>query len=623
MRTAVFNKRTEVYAALFLSVMTGVVWFLLCNFDKSLTVYHDEVTYIESARDIYNGISPLLQHLRPSYFSKIFYSYLIAPGFAFNDPTVWQTFLNAVFSALTVLFTWLCSRFLIESCKLRIICAFLTALLPIYSYTVYATPDCLFFCETALGFLIFTALCRSILDGVRMRTVLLLSVLLGMVNYVSYFTKEVSAAFIISESAVLILVPLVWKERRKEFLLALAAVVLTSFLFYLYLKFILLPEDTGNSYQSQIIPFSEYWEHADWGILIYKFFYTATAACFSVYLIPLLAPVFEFRRMQPLGRILSITVLCSFVILTLAVIYTISWAEDYSRDYPHWQFRYHGAYLPVLLMLTMLAYEKRLSAAAGSWRRLAALICFSVAMVLFYPRPEMQLISVYDNATINLFNYSLYFYNTGIEVRVAQKISLVLLLISVSVLFVPFIVTGSRQMVRRTGIASAAAASVLFIVTGSIYAVINRIENGISPELKSDVMELASFLDRLKPQTIALLVEKERTHGNAAFYTYVRRPVMSIPAKVFYRDSKKTGTFDFTVPHRIGVIEYDYNSRYVSPDVIVPSPDVIIETGEAFVEFPGKEVLFLSRNRHYAVVFNHRETNLQVKQENKLKEPQK
>ena len=90
---------------------------------------------------------------------------------------------------------------------------------------------------------------------------------------------------------------------------------------------------------------------------------------------------------------------------------------------------------------------------------------------------------------------------------------------------------------------------------------------------------------------------------------------MSIPAKVFLRDSKKTGSFDFTVPHHIGVIEYDYNSRYISPDVIVPSPDVIIETGEAFVEFPGKDVIFLSRNHHYAVIFNHREPNLQVKQD--------
>ena len=212
MKAAIFSERTEKYAGIILSLITGAVWFLLCNFDKSLTVYHDEVTYTEAARDIYNGISPMLQHLRPSYFSKVFYCYLIAPGFAFSDPTVWQTLLNAVFSGLTVFFTWLCSRLLIESWRLRVACVFLTALLPVYSYSVYATPDCLFFCETALGFLIFTALCRSILDGIRMRTVLLLSVLLGMVNFISYFTKEVAAAFIISEAAALIAAPLVAGE---------------------------------------------------------------------------------------------------------------------------------------------------------------------------------------------------------------------------------------------------------------------------------------------------------------------------------------------------------------------------------------------------------------------------
>ena len=230
MRAAIFSERAEKYAGILLSLIAGAVWFLLCNFDKSLTVYHDEVTYTEAARDIYNGISPMLQHLRPSYFSKVFYCYLIAPGFAFSDPTVWQTLLNAVFSGLTVFFTWLCSRLLIESWKLRIAGVFLTALLPVYSYAVYATPDCLFFCETALSMLVFTAMCRCILDGARMSTAVLLAVLLGMVNFISYFTKEVAAAFIISEAAALIAAPLSAGGKRKEFFQALAVFLLMFFL---------------------------------------------------------------------------------------------------------------------------------------------------------------------------------------------------------------------------------------------------------------------------------------------------------------------------------------------------------------------------------------------------------
>lgn len=623
MSIATFAEKHEGPIAVMLSLLVGIVWFAACNFDKSLTVYHDEVTYTESARDIYNGISPLLQHLRPSYFSKVFYCYLIAPGFAFNDPTVWQTFLNAVFSALTVLFTWLCSRLLIESRMLRVVCTFLTALLPIYSYTVYATPDCLFFCETALGFLIFTALCKSILEGVRLRTVMLLSVLLGMVNFVSYFTKEVAAAFIISEFVVMIAASLIEKERRMKFMQALATWVLAFVLFYLYLKFILIPENTGNSYRHQIVPLSFYFYEADCGRLVYKFFFTLTGACFSVYLLPLFAPLFEFKRLQPLGRILCLTVLCSFVLLTLAVIYTISWAEDYTKEYPLWQFRYHGAYLPVFMILTVLAFEKRLSAAENSRIRFVILILFCLAMTVFYPRPSEDLTSVYDNSTINLFNHSLYFYGTDLELGLRQKISLILLLISVSILFIPFLVPGTRKKLLAAGIAGLTAASVLFFATGYFYAVINRIENSISQELRSDVIELASFLDRLKPSTVVLLVEKDRTQGTSAFYTYIRRPTISIPAKVFYRDSAKNGIFDFSVPHHIGVSEYAYNSRFLTPEAVMPSPDVIVETGDAFVEFPGKEIIFLSRNRHYAVIFNQREPNLLVKQENESEERQK
>ena len=74
MKAAVFSERAEICAGVLLSLITGAVWFFLCGYDRSLTIYHDEVTYTGAARDIYNGLSPLLQHLRPSYFSKVFYS---------------------------------------------------------------------------------------------------------------------------------------------------------------------------------------------------------------------------------------------------------------------------------------------------------------------------------------------------------------------------------------------------------------------------------------------------------------------------------------------------------------------------------------------------------------------
>jgi len=617
MKTAFFSESTEKYAGILLSLITGAVWFLICSFDKSLYIYHDEVTYAEAARDIYNGISPMLQHLRPSYFSKVFYSYLIAPGFAFSDPTLWQTFLNAVFSGLTVLFTWLCSRLLIESWKLRIAGVFLTALLPVYSYAVYATPDCLFFCETALSMLVFTAMCRCILDGARMSTAVLLAVLLGMVNFISYFTKEVAAAFIISEAAALIAAPLIAGGKRKEFFQALAVFLLMFFLLCLYLKFVLIPQDVGNSYQNQVYPLRIFLERAEPGRLAYKFFFMVTGACFSVYLIPLLAPMFEFRGLQPAARILCLAVFCSFALLTLAVIYTISWTEDYTVEYPHWQFRYHVAYFPVLVTLAVLAFEKRILHGGKLWQRSAVLVMFCIAMSAFYPMPVKKAsVSVYENPTINLFRHSMYLEGTGFSQAACQKISLVLLLISVSVLSLPFVVPGTGKKLKAAGIASLAAASVLLPVTGYFYAALNRIDSGISPELKSDAIELASFLDRLAPGKIVLFTEKARTKETSAFYTYARNPSVSVPVKALVRDSAGSGSFDFTVPHHIGAGEHGYNGRLLYPEAVIPSPDVIVKPGNAFVKFPGKEAAFISRNRHYAVIFNSREPYLPVKEEN-------
>lgn len=61
---------------------------------------------------------------------------------------------------------------------------------------------------------VFTALCRGIIDGVRIRTVLLMSVLLGMVSFIAYFTKEVAAAFVISEIAMLAVAHLIVGGRK-------------------------------------------------------------------------------------------------------------------------------------------------------------------------------------------------------------------------------------------------------------------------------------------------------------------------------------------------------------------------------------------------------------------------
>ena len=613
MKAAVFSERAEICAGVLLSLITGAVWFFLCGYDRSLTIYHDEVTYTGAARDIYNGLSPLLQHLRPSYFSKVFYSYLIAPGFAFSDPTHWQAFINAVSSGLTVLFTWLCSRLLIESCRLRIICVLLTALMPLHSYAAYATPDCLFFCETALSFLIFTALCRSILDGLRMRTVLLLAVLLGMVNFISYFTKEVAAAFIISETAALTAAPFVAGGKRREFFQALAASVLTFILFYLYLKFVLIPESTGNSYRNQIEPFETYIKAEGWDGVVWKFFYMATWACFSVYLIPLLAPVFEFRRLPPAGRILFLTVLCSFVLLTLAVIYMISWREDYDLRYPVWHFRYHAACLPVFLVLAVLSWEKRACSAGGMRLRHAVPIIFCIAMAVFYPWSDRKkFASVYDNPTINLFRHSLFLDGTGLEWGTRRKISFFMLLLSVSVFSLPFIVKGAGRRARIAGIASLTAAAVLFAVTGSCY-MSKRFERGITPELRSDAIELASFLDSLSGGVRILFVDNDRSSETSSFYTFVRRPFYAVPAVVFRRDAAGSGIFDFSVPHRIGAAEFGYDSRLIYETVIMPSPDVIVESSGTQAEFAGLKTVF--RSIHYSVLLSGRTADLPVRQQ--------
>ena len=612
MKAAFFIERWDRYAAVLLAAVTGVIWFLLSSFDKSLTVYHDEVTYTEAARDIYNGISPLLQHLRPSYFSKIFYSYLIAPGFAFSDPTVWQTAMNGIFTGLTVLFAWLLARVLIQSRIVSLVSALLTASLPVFSYSVYATPDCLFFCETALSFLIFAALCRGIYDGAEDKPLILLSVLLGLVNFISYFTKEVAAAYVLSDGAVILAAAWMHGGRKKPVILTLACYAATFILGYLYLRFVLLSGISLNSYSNQMFPFSVYLEMNGWSGLLEKALYMAVGALFSVYLVPLIVPLLAFRNLTETGRMVFVSVLSAMIMLTVSVIWLITWKEDYANEFPSWQFRYHNAYLPVLIPLACMSFERIREGISKTWLLIAVIPLF-ILMYMFFPEHENnEFARIYDNATLNFFRYSL-----SEEIlpflRLSSHASSLAMLLFIAAGFLPFVRIRKPSfggLLVKTG---TVLSLVLFVITGCSYSLAVHEQSRIEHSLKDDAMKLAGYLSSLPPSVRILFVEKALTNETSAFYTYTNRPVMALPFRVLRKETEENGgVFDFSAERTVGSIEADYNSRYRNWYVRFPAPDLIVETssysllpkdGSKYIRTPGG---------HYFICQNARNERISV-----------
>ena len=578
MKTESIIERWDRHAAVLLSVLSGVIWFLLSSFDKSLTVYHDEVTYTEAARDIYNGISPLLQHLRPSYFSKIFYSYLIAPGFAFSDPTVWQTALNGVFCGLTVLFAWLLSRVLINSKTVSLVSALLTACLPIFSYSVYATPDCLFFCETALSFLIFAGLCRGINDGLEEKGLILFAILLGLVNFICYFTKEVAAAYVLSDGAILLAAAFSRSGQKKIKLIILACYAGTFILSYLYLRFVLLSGILLNSYSNQMFPFSVYLEMNGWDGLLEKALYMAVGAMFSVYLVPVIVPLLALRNLTLAGRMVFISVLSAMIMLTVSVIWLITWKEDYANEFPSWQFRYHNAYLPVLIPLVCMAFESMKAGISKIWLGAAVVPLFVLMFQLFPEHKSNEFARIYDNATLNFFRYDLAGERLSF-MKLSSVANCILMLFFVIAAFLPFVRTSHLFLRNIFGKAGLILSLLLFVATGCCYSMGVHDQNRIDLPLKSDSMEIARYVSSLPSSVRILFVEKALTKETSAFYTYTNRPVMALPFSVFRKGAEENaGVFVFSAERTVGSSESDYNSRYRNWYVRFPAPDLIIET---------------------------------------------
>ena len=82
---------------------------------------------------------------------------------------------------------------------------------------------------------------------------------------------------------------------------------------------------------------------------------------------------------------------------------------------------------------------------------------------------------------------------------------------------------------------------------------------------------------------------------------------------MFLKDAAGNGSFDFTVPHRIGAAEFGYNSRLIYETVMMPPPDVIVESSGTPAEFPDCKPIFRSSSGYYSVLFSGRTAVLPVK----------
>jgi len=336
---------------------------LLCgalSAPMAATVYPSEIRYLHLARSLAQG-GPLLIQGFPTQFQKILYPLLVSPAFLLARDPLAQVKLVGVINCLAMASMVFPVALLVKKLSpkpavLLLTLAF-TAALPDFMYTATFLSEPLYWPLCLWVFYFF----HSAMTENRPRRRLPLFALFGFFTYLSYLTKEVSAAFLIAGAAMLV----VEGVRGKKFVrngLALGVSIAAFFVPFLIVKRALFP-GAGNSYAGSLtgydqIGLSALGEPGVFGYMVYSAAATFAAAILSFYVLPVLLPLFDLRRLDGKQRRLYLFVLLSLAVTAGAVAYTVSIREDLGDRVPRLHLRMLA---PMAVPLVALCFDGLLS----------------------------------------------------------------------------------------------------------------------------------------------------------------------------------------------------------------------------------------------------------------------
>jgi len=348
----------------------------------------DEWRYLHLAKSIAEG-GPLRILGLPTDYQKILYPLLISPAFVLTRNPVAQVKLIEVINCLTMASMAFPAALLVKKLSPRPAVLLLTlafaATLPDLMYIGSFMSEALYLPLCLWLFYFFLAAMEE--QGQRRR--LLFFALFGLFTCMAYLAKEIAAAFLIAAAAMLILEG-VRDKKWKQNALALGLVLSAFFAPFLAVKQTLFP-GMGNSYNGNLTGRSQLDLAAlkEPGAFTYLFFSAAAtlaAAVLSFYILPVLLPLFDYRKLDEKKRRMYLFIALSLVITAGAIAYTVSIREDLEDRVPRLHLR---MFAPMVIPCIILCFDCLLSGAGKKQKRgkksiliLVAALCVLLPLLL-------------------------------------------------------------------------------------------------------------------------------------------------------------------------------------------------------------------------------------------------
>lgn len=323
-------------------------------FDKAITVYPDELRYYQIARNIYQGKGLMIRGIGTD-FQKIAYALILAPFFGIKNAAfrvIVISCINSILMMLTIFPIWKIGEILKLDKKVRFVISIAFIFIPDLLMSVTFMSEVLYW---PIFFLyIYVWLFNEEKKEKKY------AVILGILCYIGYLTKEIFLAMFLAYAVFEILYYMVNKivcKRSfcKERCINLIIYIVTFVACYILFKVIVF-RGMGNSYNQQGI--GAILNVYNFLYMLYAFFYYIAAILFSIMVMPMAYCISFFKEFDNIAKKLFMHIMIFLGIATAVIAYTISVREDLGKITPRLHFRYISPAIIIVLIMFVYALGK-------------------------------------------------------------------------------------------------------------------------------------------------------------------------------------------------------------------------------------------------------------------------
>lgn len=388
-------------------ILSTVFWSGLCGYAKKILIYPDELYYLDTARNFFQGNGFLIHNI-PSVFQKILYSLFIIPAFLFTSHMKAITWINAIVMSSTVFPAYFLARKIISRDRLVYMIVILVVTLPTMLNCQYVMSEVSFY-PVSMWALYFV---YCFFEAEEQKKKIIYSVVSGVWFYLAYLNKEVALYFFISYGVVFFLSCFVFHLEEKKDILFLVVTYMVFVVLFVVCK-VTVFKGMGQPYSQQDIAYILAFDK-----LVSLGYYMLYNLCYAIIgfgVVTIFVPMVSLDRTDKKIWKMTLFLLGAFIVACATITYTISVRENFGWDAVRVHLRYIEPMIIPFLILTIAFFEKReYKIEAVVYRKLTRIfVVFSLIFVLIVN--QMSTIGILDYSVLKVYEVAI----TGVR-RLAQ-----------------------------------------------------------------------------------------------------------------------------------------------------------------------------------------------------------